>query len=208
MNFLLETEAAEEVIVNRFEICDKRELDILRYTSQKLLDSLTYICDEETIKIIQQDLELIDYDVYNADAKKVLNSQLISYYKGQLIIRVDLAFLDDRSFSFGAMYLSTNEKSNEEGVETVMHEYGHYVQLQKLGMNKYIYYIAIPSATNKNPENYYSQPWERTADIFGGITSRSDGYIVNSDIEAYEYLNNAIYNTIFYNIIHSIFNKE
>lgn len=30
-------------------------------------------------------------------------------------------------------------------------------------------YIAIPSLKHRDPTNYYSNPWELTADLFGGV---------------------------------------
>ena len=89
-----------------------------------------------------------------------------------------------------------------------MHEYGHYVQLQELGWAKYIRYIAIPSATSKERDNYYSQPWERTADLFGDVNRVGYRYLPNSEIEAIEYYNNAKDSqSILYDILDGILNK-
>ena len=65
------------------------------------------------------------------------------------------------------------------GEETINHEWGHGVQERLLGA-LYVTRVAIPSVayyrlgSNSNWD-YYSTPWERTADLFGNV-NRSSGY--------------------------------
>ena len=63
----------------------------------------------------------------------------------------------------------------------LMHEYGHSIQERLLGP-LYWTTIAIPSVVNnkfgsKEDIDYYSMPWERTADWLGGVKeNRVDRY--------------------------------
>ena len=62
-----------------------------------------------------------------------------------------------------------------------------------LGFYKYVRYIAIPSLTHRDPTDYYSNPWELTADLFGGA-QRPGGtsyYVDGAVAEALQYFVNA-----------------
>lgn len=61
----------------------------------------------------------------------------------------------------------------EEDINIVKHEWGHTVQQSIMGTSKFIKRIAIPSIIgfNLNVKDYYSQPWERSADFFGGANN-------------------------------------
>jgi hypothetical protein len=64
---------------------------------------------------------------------------------------------------------------NSEG--TLKHEYGHFLQEQAYGPQKYITAVFAPSATynllsrrfSSLNSNYYNMPWEYNADIRGGV---------------------------------------
>lgn len=71
----------------------------------------------------------------------------------------------------------------------VRHEYGHVKQLEQLGIVNYTLCIGVPSLFEwgSDPE-YYRRPWEITADILGGVQSRSyPGY----ETAGFEYLENS-----------------
>ena len=74
--------------------------------------------------------------------------------------------------------MNSFERDNTEGIKTLNHEFGHSVQEKLLGGN-YLLCIAIPSVitywSNVFGSSYYSMPWERTADWFGGV-NRGDTY--------------------------------
>ena len=78
------------------------------------------------------------------------------------------------AFSCGVIFIS--DKVNDENL--VRHEYGHVVQLQKLGINRYSTTVVLPSVicfyldeAGWLPENsYYNLPWEYKADEEGGVT--------------------------------------
>lgn len=107
----------------------------------------------------------------------MLESNYFSVYKGVPVVRIN----GNRSGSFGTIFLTreTNNRSNPEDV--VRHEYGHTKQLQKLGVVKYAIDIGIPSALEIGGGDYYSRPWEITADIYGEVQSRNHA---KEDIDA------------------------
>ena len=108
--------------------------------------------------------------IYNDDPSKVLDAEYFSFYKGQLVVRGEFPL--NRSASFGIMFLDKDETR----IETVQHEWGHFVQLGTMGLSNYLLSVAIPSVmSDPYDPYYYSNPWERTADFFGGV-NRSGGY--------------------------------
>ncbi len=72
--------------------------------------------------------------------------------------------------SLGVIFLNKNETE----YNTVRHEYGHCVQLDEVGMLKYLVFVAGPSVkgywSGLSDSAYYSQPWEYGADMYGGLT--------------------------------------
>ena len=96
-----------------------------------------------------------------------MDSELFSSYKGALVIKVP----GSSSFSLGIIFLGIECDEN-----LLRHEYGHVVQLKKLGLTEYSRCVVIPSvlcfwATELevlSPSNYFSYPWEYQADQYGG----------------------------------------
>lgn len=136
-----------------------------------------------------------NFNLANTSEDVTLNANYFSAYKGQYVIKANLDFNGGRSGSFGVMILDkkegTEEKGGiEEGRRTVKHEWGHFVQLGMLGPKKYVEKIAIPSVSSKaSYKDYYYQPWERSADIFGGVDNRPGApYYDGSYAEAYNYI--------------------
>ncbi len=117
-----------------------------------------------------------NWNLFNSDVDTVLESNTLSFYKGQLVIREDWEFTNNRSGSFGVMFLNSNETSSD----TVNHEWGHFAQLKLMGVPNYALSVTIPSiCSDPYDPNYYSNPWERTADLLGGVV-RVSGYTENS----------------------------
>ena len=114
--------------------------------------------------------DLRDLDFQNVDEDKVLNARYLSAYKKKLVVKTP-RFVK-RSASFGMLFISNNERAGtDHGVNTVRHEYGHTRQLKRLGLPAYLAAIAMPSVrSNPDNPNYYSHPWEVTADTEGGAT--------------------------------------
>ena len=119
------------------------------------------------VKDVAEDIK--NYDSNNQSEEKVLESNYFSSYKGVPVIRTN----GDRSGSFGAIFLTreTNNRSNPEDV--IRHEYGHTKQLEQLGVVNYALCIGLPSWQQWGTGEYYSKPWEITADIYGGVQSRN-----------------------------------
>ncbi|MEG1859349.1 MAG: hypothetical protein RR193_03310, partial [Christensenellaceae bacterium] len=136
---------------------------------------------------IKEDIK--NFDMSNQSENKVLESNYFSAYKGSLVIRHDIEGMTSWGI-FGTIFLNKSETTSSfDSINTVKHEYGHNVQEEELGLLKYIQYIAIPSviAFNQNltNEEYYSNPWERSADIFGGVDRKN--YTEESWGNAYDY---------------------
>ncbi|MBR4017899.1 MAG: RHS repeat-associated core domain-containing protein [Oscillospiraceae bacterium] len=119
------------------------------------------------VKDIAEDIN--NFDSNNESEEKVLESNYFSSYKGVPVIRTN----GDRSGSFGAIFLTreTNNRSNPEDV--IRHEYGHTKQLEQLGIVNYALCIGLPSWQQWGTDEYYSKPWEITADVYGGVQSRN-----------------------------------
>lgn len=139
-------------------------------------------CDDE----YYNDMEAINWNPFNSDAQKVLDSKHISFYKGMPVIRTDA----ERSFNFGSIFLRRNVKEEDangnttyrklDNVDEVKHEWGHHFQQAILGPVNYLWSIGIPSAAKfgvyADGSNYHTRPWENLADQIGG----ANGYSYNS----------------------------
>ena len=113
--------------------------------------------------------DLGNFDRNNESEMKALESNYFSSYKGVPVIRIN----GDRSGSFGAIFLTRVKRKDEDFMDVVRHEYGHTRQLKQLGILNYALYIGWPSWQNLGSGEYYNRPWEITADIYGGVQSRS-----------------------------------
>ena len=108
---------------------------------------------------------------FNRDETTALESKVVGFYKGSTVVK-------HNSKGFCSI-LGTLWLNNDNNEEDIMHEYGHSIQERILGPS-YLTTIAIPSLIyNKfgsyETLDYYSMPWERTADWLGGV-NRDCGY--------------------------------
>ena len=110
-----------------------------------------------------------NFDLDNESANDVLSSNYFSSYHGRLVIKTPFS----SSFSFGVIGLGTDPQNED----ILRHEYGHCLQMNDLGLYKYVTDVFIPSATinilnkyDKLPYDYYSYPWEAEANKLGGST--------------------------------------
>ena len=116
---------------------------------------------------------------FNQDAKLAGDANVLSFYKGSTVINQNIV---STCSAFGTIW-----KVGVKNAETIMHEYGHSVQERILGP-AYWTNIAIPSmlyfefGSNKDID-YFSTPWERTADLLGGVIRKS-GYKKDSIVWA------------------------
>ncbi len=126
------------------------------------------------------------FNPFNQDENIADNSKVFAFYCGEKVVRQSC--FESSLQVFGTIFLH-----NDQGtVSTLNHEFGHGVQEKMMGP-LYLFRIALPSMISffRNPTasdfDYYSQPWEITADIFGGV-NRDEGYKTNSDIFGWLYL--------------------
>lgn len=129
-------------------------------------------------KDIREDMNLIGWDPFNSNEALTMDSTKVSFYKGVPVFRIN-----SRSGSFYAIFLNRRDNEDAYPEDSLRHEYGHSIQLMKLGPVKYGLGIGIPSwlefTFHGSNDMYTEQPWEITADIFGGVDSR---YHITSDI--------------------------
>ena len=136
--------------------------DATEWISEKIIKPVI-----ETFEDIVEDID--HYDSDNQSEETVLASHYFSCYKGVPVLRTN----GNRSGSFGVIFLTreTNNRKNAEDV--VRHEYGHTKQLEQLGVINYALCIGLPSWQQWGTGEYYSKPWEITADIYGSVQSRN-----------------------------------
>jgi hypothetical protein len=130
-------------------------------------------------KISWQDIknDLNNFNCANTDAGAVIASKAFSFYKGTFVIRHYFGGFATSMNLFKTIFLN-KEKLTQY---TLDHEWGHSVQNRMLGNVGYIILIGLPSltgffvtyATGGTEREYYSLPWERTADYLGGV-NRND----------------------------------
>ena len=113
--------------------------------------------------------DIANFDIENTSEQTVLKSNYFSFYRGVPVFR----FEGDRSGSFGAIFLTYETNDREHPEDMVRHEYGHTVQLKELGLINYALCIAIPSAEEWGHGEYYSKPWELSADMYGHVLYRN-----------------------------------
>jgi len=113
--------------------------------------------------------------VFNDDEYKVIKAEKFAFYKGQLVIKQDWGITEGCSFSFIIMFLHKQETD----INTVKHEYGHFLQLKKYGLLKYTASVAVPSvifnkidSKHPLPWGYYNSPWEYESDHLADVTRK------------------------------------
>ena len=125
----------------------------------------------DTILKVVEDIrtDMVNFDIDNQSEQKVLESNYFSYYKGCMVFRTN----GDRSGSFGALFITRETNFREHPEDMVRHEYGHTLQLKELGVINYTLCIGIPSYFEWGSGEYYSKPWEITADAYGKVLYRN-----------------------------------
>ena len=138
---------------------------------------------KSVVNKVKQDVK--NFNIKNTSEKTVLSSNYVSAYKGKVVIRTNL----ERSGSYGALFISRKASERSAPEDEVRHEYGHTKQLDQLGLAKYTMCIGVPSMFEWGSDSvYYRRPWEITAEIYGGVQSRSyPGY----EAAGFEYLENS-----------------
>lgn len=139
---------------------------------------------------VREDMNDIGWNPFNTDESIVAGSNKVSFYKGQFVIRGDYKISKNRSFSFGIMFLDRSIGDTAYGRDVVKHEWGHFVQLGIVGIPKFLVLFAVPSMLSGNSPKYYSLPWERSADLIGGVSGDNWGssHTPNSGLYSVLYL--------------------
>ena len=113
-------------------------------------------------KQIYDDMSAIGWNPFNSNEDAVIGAGKISFYKGVPV------FMKSSGRSWSVSVISFNKN---EGEKTLRHEWGHSIQTWVLPPAASITMMAIPSNFKllKGAVGYYNQPWEVTADNFGGV---------------------------------------
>lgn len=122
--------------------------------------TLSSVFDED----IKNDMNSIDWNIFNTNELPVFNAKKVSFYKGVPIFK----FNYNRSGSFLAIFMTRGRESST----TLRHEFGHNIQQLILGPINYLLCVGLPSWQEWSNRYYYDRPWEITADILGGVTTR------------------------------------
>jgi len=111
--------------------------------------------------------DLNNFKLFNNSPKVVLESHYFSAYRGAPVIRFSV---DNRSFSFGMLFIQRGLDPNNESHQLIVkHEYGHFLDFWKIGPLAYLAAVGIPSILSKGNPNYYELKWEASADNNVGI---------------------------------------
>lgn len=139
------------------------------------------------------DMCSINWNPFNTDENKVMNSKYFSFYKGVPVFQI--------SGMGGSMSLGLIFFDKSQGVEVLKHERGHNTQLMSMGLGNFLIQIGIPSVWKNGDET----PWELSASMLGGSTL-ANGYSEDQKREAYNYYIRACFPIInIYNIFKYIF---
>lgn len=139
---------------------------------------------------VRNDMKAIGWNPFNTCENTAVSCTSVSFYRGVPIINADKLGMNG-SLSLGLIFLSNGNYGTGITMQDVLkHEYGHSIQLRKLGLIKYLILIGIPSYN----KNYDNSPWELNASILGGSPiGVSLGDISNAEdiINSWEYFYNA-----------------
>ena len=172
--------------------------DALSEASEETLEGEAAVYYEAAVLICNFLEDLLNLDLYNTDPLIVSAAHYFSGYGGQFVFFGN--WNNRRSGSFGrVMGVHVRDQASPLSYlsELLKHEHGHYEQYLRIGLLKYIFAIAVPSILH-DPDDYYSQPWEVTADLLGGVTTHY--HAPGSEAAGWNYLNR-IENTALFTVI-------
>ncbi len=114
------------------------------------------------------------FDLLNQNEQKALEAKVLGFYKGSTVVR--------RRGLGTFSVLGTIWADRYTDCETVRHEYGHSVQerflpvlyLTRIALPSVIYFWCRAAKKKCTSFDYYSTPWERTADWLGGSKRRTN----------------------------------
>ena len=150
--------------------------DVWEQTCEAAEDAWDWACDtvEEAWDSACETVENIYDYVTNTDEEVVLEADGIAFYNGVPVIRLPIGW---NAAFYGVIFLGDKYTNNQYGRDTLNHEYGHSLQMDKYGPLLFTTNVATPSLVGNGlnrlgwlPCNYFSLPWEHEADILGGVT--------------------------------------
>lgn len=108
------------------------------------------------------------FNLFNQSEEVALKAKVLGFYKGSTLVR--------HNFDGTCSILGTIWSEGDLNPDDLNHEYGHSIQERTLGP-AYLFTVAVPSVAyywydvknNRTTRDYYSMPWERTADWLGGV---------------------------------------
>lgn len=129
--------------------------------------------------------DIAEFDPDNEDEDKALRSRYFSCYKGRRVIRLYSDLLTSAGVSRRTILLNYKSKPGVYGRAAVRHEYGHTVQAERMILPVFYtsvffaspLYLVLTMLCGKNSwlsRNYYNMPWERSADMLGGVQPGTD----------------------------------
>ena len=119
---------------------------------------------------VRNDMQSVEWNIFNKDEAKVVESKKVSMYKGVMVFRIP----GNRAGSFLGIFLTERQRTvTSSSITAVKHEFGHNVQQLLVGPINYLLYIGLPSWRQWSNRSYYDRPWEVTAESFGGVATRS-----------------------------------
>ena len=107
---------------------------------EKIVEGANWINDniiQPTVEFVSDVAEDIrNFDINNTSEETVFDANYFSCYKGAFVVKTSL----DTSFSYGIIGLSRSQQD----VNTLRHEYGHVLQMQRKGVVGYTFGVMIP----------------------------------------------------------------
>ena len=83
------------------------------------------------------------------------------------MLRID----GNRSFSFGAIFLTRESNTRTHPEDVVRHEYGHLLQMKLIDPITYFVNIGIPSMADLGDGDYEDKLWAVSAEVLGDVKS-------------------------------------
>ena len=103
-----------------------------------------------------------------------LESYGATVYMGAPVIQADLGGKGG-GLSYWIIILDDDYEYNEDGINALRHEYGHWIHFNRIGPADYFTKVGIPSLIGAglyyqdNSIPYDSLPWEYVANIYGKV---------------------------------------
>ncbi len=89
-------------------------------------------------------LDFINFEIKNTNEQVVMDANYFSFYKGAPVIKHYIKNNNVTSWTiFGIMFINGDDSKLDRGIDTIKHEWGHFVQEKYYGEILYLIY-SIP----------------------------------------------------------------